>query len=169
MQSRAAAASTIPFGAKHEYNARALKFNRALLASQLEGEQSAASKLSGTTGGSTESGVTLSFSGEDSISTTGKASTTTSGSGTTEASSKTSGYVRKGNADDKEDAPYVANSSVGITAAQGGEVETNTEAWGSSAEGPDGPTANAGHNVAADGPYTASTGDQAVALLSERP
>lgn len=150
-------------------NARALKFNRALLASQLEGEQSAASKLSGTTGGSTESGVTLSFSGEDSISTTGKASTTTSGSGTTEASSKTSGYVRKGNADDKEDAPYVANSSVGITAAQGGEVETNTEAWGSSAEGPDGPTANAGHNVAADGPYTASTGDQAVALLSERP
>jgi hypothetical protein len=150
---------------------RALKFNRALLANQLEGEQSATSKLSGNIGGSTESSVKLSFSGyDDSISTSGKASTTTAGSGTIQASSKTSGYVRKSNADDKEDAPYVANSSIGISTAQGGDVEIETQAWGSSGQGLEsGPTANAGHQVAADGPYTGSTGDQAVALLSERP
>lgn len=48
-------------------------------------------------------------------------------------------------------------------------MNTNTEAWGSSGQGPDGPTANAGHNVVADGAYTGSTGDQAVALLPEKP
>jgi len=150
-------------------NARALKFNRALLASQFEGKQSATSKISGTTGGSAESSATLSFSEDESISTTGTASTTTAGAGTTQASSKTNGYVRKSNADDEEDAPYVANTSVGITAAQGPDVSTETAAWGESGEGPSGPSGNAGHQVAADGDFTGSTGDQAVELLSQKP
>jgi hypothetical protein len=142
-----------------------------LLASQLEGEQSATSTLSGTTPGSTESSVTLTISQENSqINVNGNASTAANGTGETQSSSKTSGYVRSNPDDDKNDGTYVANSSVGITAAQGGAVDTTTAAWGSSGTGGlDGPTANAGHNVTADGPYTGSTGDQAVALLSEKP
>ncbi len=142
-----------------------------LLDSRLEGEQSATSKLSGTTSGSTSSFITLVISKDGSqIDVKGHASTSADRKGTAESSSKTAGYVRKTNSYDKEDAKYIANSSVGITAAQGNGLETTTEAWGSSRDGgPDGQSANAGHSVAADGVYTGSTGDQVVALLSEKP
>lgn len=79
------------------------------------------------------------------------------------SSSKISGYVQQG------DGPYVANAGVGLTAAQGTPISTTNQAWGSSGLNNSRPIGNAGHKVDADGPLTASTGDQAVAPLDERP
>ncbi len=65
--------------------------------------------------------------------------------------------------------PFVANAAVGLSQAVGPDVATATEAWGSSGTGLNGPRANAGHIVSADGALTGSAGDQAVAELPHRP
>ena len=86
--------------------------------------------------------------------------------GSTTSTTKTNGYVHQ---EGKTNDTYVANAAVGLTAAEGGPVATINQAWSSSGLNDGHPSGNAGHKVDADGPMTASSGDQGVAVLNSRP